>query len=148
MSWSGIYCKHTAPSFENIVLLITEIEYFTSSYQVMVILMFIRAAYWLFNSLIFTLYVFKSRSYWPFDGLIFFIQDLNYSTSIYHRYFQGMINVLLPSPWSGSSIGCTFWNEITYIVTRKKYSFFKIFPLNCHLSIFFKTEKMLELLAY
>ena len=38
---------------DRIILLITEIEYFTSSYQVMVVLMFIRAAYWLFNSLIF-----------------------------------------------------------------------------------------------
>ena len=30
----GIYGKHTAPSFENIILLITEIKYFTSFYQV------------------------------------------------------------------------------------------------------------------
>ena len=51
--WRGIYCKHTALSFENIILLITEIEYFTSSYQVRVVPMFIGAAYWLFNSLIF-----------------------------------------------------------------------------------------------
>ena len=48
----GIYGKHTAPSFENIILLITEIEYFTSSYQVRVVLMFLCAAFWLFNSLI------------------------------------------------------------------------------------------------
>ena len=41
----GIYGKHKAHSFENIILLITEIEYFTSFYQVMVVLMFIRAAY-------------------------------------------------------------------------------------------------------
>ena len=41
----GIYGKHTAPSFEYIILLITEIEYFTSSYQVRVVLMFICAAY-------------------------------------------------------------------------------------------------------
>ena len=41
----GIYGKHTAPNFKNIILLITEIKYFTSFYQVRVVLMFIGAAY-------------------------------------------------------------------------------------------------------
>ena len=73
----GIYGKHTARSFENIILLITEIKYFTSFYLKLWIMlkiwilnlrsyclfldtltelkgiMFIGAAYWLFNSLIF-----------------------------------------------------------------------------------------------
>ena len=35
----GIYGKHSAPSFENIILLITQIKYFTSFYHVRVVLM-------------------------------------------------------------------------------------------------------------
>ena len=42
---NGIYGKHTAPCLENIILLITEIKYFTSFYQVRVVLMFIGATY-------------------------------------------------------------------------------------------------------
>ena len=41
----SIYGKHTAPSFENIILLITEIKYFTSFNQVRIVLKFIGEAY-------------------------------------------------------------------------------------------------------
>ena len=112
-----IYCRLTAPSFENIILLIMEIEFFTSS-QIMVVLL-IRAAYWLFNSLIFT---FKSHSYGPFDSLIlFYVKEGKFPIGAenFDYYRKEMSHVLFTHQnWKQSRI----FENYNPIVTKSHFS--------------------------